>query len=203
MSNTPHTLDTSRRALLTGQGPASSSRWKNFDPVAAERASRLAHLQRLAPNVPVVSHDGRALRFYDDVLKGRQVVLSAMYSACEQSCPPSMRNLIEARQMLGPLSRDLRFVTLTLTPLDDGPQQLREYKQRFGIGPEWLFLTGQPAQMERIQSALGYTPQRAADSLLSHASMVRVCDERRMRWGHVNSLTSAQNIARMVRFELA
>lgn len=160
-------------------------------------------LQRMVPNVSLVDHNGGAVRFYDDVLKGRRVVLSAMYSVCQKYCPPSMSNLIEARRQLSSAALGLTFVTFSLTPLTDGPKELRGYKQRYGIGEDWLFLTGRPEEVDLIQRAQGYAATRITDNELTHASMVRVCDERMMRWGHVNSLTSPQNIARMIRFELA
>ena len=203
MQTTTTTVDASRREVLTGRVPGKSERVAHFDATAAEKASRRAQLQRLAPNVSLIDENGRTVRFYDDVLKGRQVVLSAMYSACEKLCPPTMRNLIEAREMLGDAAGKLSFVTMTLTPLDDGPKQLLEYKQRYGLGKDWMFLTGRPDQMEIIQASLGYAPQRTSDNLMTHASMVRICDERLMRWGHVNGMTSALNIARMIRYELA
>jgi len=201
MQTTTPTVDVSRREVLTGRVPGKNEQ-AHFDAAAAERASRQAQLQRLAPNVSLIDQDGRKVRFYDDVLKGRLVVLSAMYSACEKLCPPTMRNLIEAREMLGDAAGKLTFVTMTLTPLDDGPKQLLEYKQRYGLGKDWIFLTGRPDQMESIQASLGYAPQRASDNLMTHASMIRICDERLMRWGHVNGMTSALNIARMIRYEL-
>jgi len=202
MQTTTTTVDASKRELLTGRVSGRNERVTHFDAAAAERASRQAQLQRLAPNVSLMDQDGRKVRFYDDVLKGRQVVLSAMYSACEKLCPPTMRNLIDAREMLGDSAGKLTFVTMTLTPLDDGPKQLLEYKQRYGLGKDWMFLTGRPDQMEIIQASLGYAPQRASDNLMTHASMVRICDERLMRWGHVNGMTSTLNIARMIRYEL-
>jgi len=203
MQTTTTTVDASRRDVLTGRAPGKNLHAAHFDAAAADRASRLAQLQRLAPNVSLIDQDGRKVRFYDDVLKGRQVVLSAMYSACEKLCPPTMRNLIEAREMVGDSAGKLSFVTMTLTPLDDGPKQLLEYKQRYGLSKDWMFLTGRPDQMEIIQASLGYAPQRASDNLMTHASMVRICDERLMRFGHVNGMTSALNIARMIRYELA
>ena len=202
--------DPGRRALMTGsaldgqlraQGPFYMK--EPFDPIASERRSRQALLARLAPNVQVVDQEGRKLRFYDDVLKGQHVVLSAMYSACEQSCPPTMRNLLEARQLLGAEARTLRFVTMTLTPVSDDPRSLVAYKRRYNLPSDWLLLTGDPSEMERLQAALGYSPQRISDTALTHASMVRVCNERLMRWGHVNGLSSPRNIARMIRFEMA
>ena len=33
------------------------------------------------PNLPVVTQDGKTLRFYDDVLKGKIVVVNFMYTS--------------------------------------------------------------------------------------------------------------------------
>ena len=39
------------------------------------------------PNVPVVDQDGRTLNFYDDVIKGKMVVVSFIYTSCPDICP--------------------------------------------------------------------------------------------------------------------
>lgn len=191
-----------RRTLLMGRPRAVSGAQGAFDPVAAERASRRALLARMAPDVPLLTEEGRTVFFYRDVLQDQRVVFSAMYGACQRACPPSMRHLMAARELLGPQAGGLRFVTMTLTPLDDGPAQLRAYKERYGMDADWRLLTGAPAHVEAVQAALGYAARRPGEGPLTHVSMVRVCDERRSRWGHVQALSSPRNIARMIRFEL-
>jgi protein SCO1 len=172
-------------------------------------AARLTELsrerirQRRTPNLPLLDHNGRTLRFYDDVMKDRKVLLNVMYTVCSNICTPAQRNLMEARSLLGDEAKDLRFVSMSLTPLDDTPQALRAYKKLHGIDERWLFLTGRLEYVEKIQRALGFISERNDEDLLSHSAIALLCDERHLRWSHVNTLLSPRSIARMIRFELA
>jgi protein SCO1 len=72
-------------ALILGAGNASAARWgKDY-----------------VPNVPVVTQDGRVLKFYDDLIKGRIVVLSFIYTSCRDICPLATARLGEAAEKLG------------------------------------------------------------------------------------------------------
>ncbi len=159
--------------------------------------------QRRLPNVPLVDQDGRAVRFYDDIVKDRKVVINVMYTVCSNICTPATRNLMDARARLGDLARDIHFVSISLTPLTDTPAELRAYKKMHGIDERWTFLTGAPANVERVQRGLGFLSDEPGDDLLSHAGSAVVADEPRVRWGHANTMTPGRAIARMIRFELA
>jgi protein SCO1 len=164
-----------------------------------QAAARLR--QRRSPNVALLDQDGRSLRFYDDVIKGHKVLLNVMYTVCSNVCTPAMRNLMEARRLLGSEAKDLRFVSISLTPLTDTPDALRAYRKQYGVDQDWTFLTGSVANVERVQRALGFLSADTSDDLLSHSAMARLCDERHLRWTHVNTLLAPRSIARMVRFE--
>jgi protein SCO1 len=158
--------------------------------------------QRRAPNLPLLDHNGRTLRFYDDVMKDRKVLLNVMYTVCSNICTPAQRNLMEARRLLGNEAKDLHFVSMSLTPLDDTPQALRAYKKLHGIDERWLFLTGKLEYVEKIQRALGFISERSDEDLLSHSAIALLCDERQLRWSHINTLLSPRSIVRMIRFEM-
>jgi protein SCO1/2 len=194
---------TLRRALLgasviAGAGllsAAATARPAQQDPRERVRQRRL-------PNVPLVDQDGRTRMFYDDVVRNRKVVINVMYTVCSNICTPATRNLLEARERLGEQARDLHFVSISLTPLTDTPAELRAYKAMHGIDASWTFLTGSVANVDRVTQALGLSSANPADDLLSHSGSAVVGDERQVRWGHANLLTSGRGIARMIRFEL-
>lgn len=171
-------------------------------PVRPEDLARERLLSRRAPNVTLLDQDGRSVRFQDDVIRGRTVLLNVMYTVCSNICTPAMRNLIEARKLLGDEAKAIRFVSMSLTPLTDTPQALREYRKLHGLGDDWTFLTGTPANVERVQRALGFLGTDDSDDLLAHSAMARLCDERLARWAHVNTMLAPRSIARMVRFEM-
>lgn len=168
---------------------------------AAEEMTRARLRNRRAPNVALTDQDGRSVLFQDDVIRGRTVLLNVMYTVCSNICTPAMRNLIEARRLLGDEAKGIQFVSMSLTPLTDTPEALRAYRKRHDIGSDWTFLTGTPANVERVQRALGFLGTESGDDLLAHSAMARLCDERQARWGHVNTMLAPRSIARMVRFE--
>jgi protein SCO1 len=191
--------------VLGGAGLTSAAGPARRADVAAQTPEALSFerlRRRRAPNVALLDQDGRTLHFNDDVIKGRKVLLNVMYTVCSNVCTPAMRNLLEARRLLGSEAKDLHFVSMSLTPLTDTPEALREYRKLHGVGRDWTFLTGTVANVERVQRALGFIGTDETDDLLSHSAMARLCDERHLRWTHVNTLLPARSIARMIRFEM-
>lgn len=39
------------------------------------------------PNVPLVTDEGKTVRFYDDLLKGKSVAVNVIYTDCKDVCP--------------------------------------------------------------------------------------------------------------------
>ena len=108
------------------------------------------------PNLPVVTQDGKTLRFYDDVLKGKIVIVNFMYTNCPDICGLATARLSQAEERLRELvGKELFFVSLTVDPEHDTPQKLKEFADSFGIGDGWLFLTGKPEDIRAINAQFG------------------------------------------------
>ena len=114
------------------------------------------------PKLPVVTQDGKTLRFYDDVIKGKIVVVNFIYTTCPDICGLTTARLSQAEDKLGDMvGRETFFVSLTVDPENDTPAKLKEYADAFHItGPGWLFLTGKPDDIRAINDRLG---QRSRD----------------------------------------
>jgi protein SCO1/2 len=108
------------------------------------------------PNVPVVTQDGKTLKFYDDVIKGKVVVISFIYTNCPDICPLTTARISQVEDKLGDhIGRDVFLISLTVDPVRDTPQQLKQFADAFGAGPGWLFLTGRPEDIKLINAKLG------------------------------------------------
>jgi protein SCO1/2 len=116
------------------------------------------------PNVPVVTQDGKTLNFYDDVIKGKRVVVSFIYTNCPDICPLTTARLTQVEdQLRDQMDRDLFFISMTVDPERDTPAKLKEFSQAFGTGPGWLFLTGKPEDIRFINSRLGDKSRSLSD----------------------------------------
>lgn len=140
------------------------------------------------PDVLLQTHEGRDVHFYNDLVKGRLVVLNMMYANCANICPPNTASLLRVRQALGEhIGRDVFMYSLTLQPAIDKPADLRRYMDRYGVGDGWTFLTGAPRDVELLRFKLGFynlNPEADAD-LKQHTGMVRIGHDRLDRWSMV------------------
>ena len=52
-------------------------------------------------NVEVTAHDGRTFRFYDDVMKGKILLINFFFTGCDALCPLVTENLVRVQELLG------------------------------------------------------------------------------------------------------
>src|ERR1700752_805206 len=108
------------------------------------------------PNLPVVDQDGRQLKFYDDLIKDKIVVIMFIYTSCTDICPITTARMTQIEDTLGDvLGRDIFIVSLTVDPVTDTPERLKAYSKAFGTGPGWTFVSGKPEDIRAINYRLG------------------------------------------------
>lgn len=137
------------------------------------------------PNVLLRTHHGEAVRFYDDLLKGKVVVISFMYTRCEGTCPPTIASLRRLEHALGARAgRDVFLYSITLDPRNDVPGVLDRYARSVAAGPGWYFLTGSPEDVELLRRRLGFVdPDPIIDADKSQHSGILLCgSEPANRW---------------------
>jgi protein SCO1/2 len=137
------------------------------------------------PEVVLTNHEGKEVRFYDDLIKDKIVVINFMYARCEGVCPGNTANLRKVQKLLGDLvGRDVFFYSFTLKPEEDTPEVLATYAAAHGVGPGWQFFTGTPEDMEAVRQALGFTdPDPLLDQDKStHVGVVLYGSEPHQQW---------------------
>ena len=149
------------------------------------------------PNVELKTHQGRTVRFYDDLVRDKLVVINMMYAGCNNTCPPTTHNLVKVQELLKErIGRDIFMYSLTLRPEQDGPEDLAHFARLHGVHPGWLFLTGRPRDVEQLRFALGfYDPDPKVDQQEGrHVGMVRIGNDSFRRWGMAPGLADPRQI---------
>ena len=167
-------------AVARGESPKPSA-----VATPANMASRDRTRERHFPNVQLVTHEGRKVRFYDDLIKNKIVVINFMYSQCEGICPGITTNLVKVQRMLGDrVGRDIFMYSFSLKPEQDTPEALTAYAKMHKVGPGWQYLTGAPADLELLRRKLGFTdPDPLVDADKSnHIGNVRYGNEPLQLW---------------------
>jgi protein SCO1/2 len=91
-------------------------------------------------------------------LRGRAVVVSFIFTTCVEACPIVTAQLarVQAEARAAGLTPRLRFVSISVDPVTDTPERLREYARAYGADLDsWHFLTGRPEDVARVMQGLG------------------------------------------------
>ena len=171
----------------------------------ASRASRPAASSKgpaYFTNALLRTHENKQVKFYDDLIKGKQVIVNFMYATCEGICPRTTANLVKLHESLKDrIGRDLFMYSITLKPEEDSPAALKEYVEMHGVKPGWLFLTGDPYDIATIRFRIFRWSQPGLDlSLGQHTGMIRVINDSINRWTGCSALASLETMKQVVSF---
>lgn len=112
------------------------------------------------PNVPLLTQEGETVRFYDDLIEGRIVVVTFVYTDCPDICGLSTARLAQVVDWLGDrVGRDIFVYSISLDPETDTPERLKAYADAFGAGPGWTFLTGTRENIDLVRYKMGERSQ--------------------------------------------
>ena len=149
------------------------------------------------PNVPLVNQDGKTLRFYDDMVKDKVVMINFMYSTCHDACPLETAKLRQVQEALGDrVGRDVFMYSISITPEHDTPAVLKEYTAKFKVGPGWQFLTGKEADITLLRKKLGLYDEGEQRS--DHSMNMIVGNEATGQWKHRSTFDNPKVLARVV-----
>ena len=168
---------------------------------AGDSSARERIRKRHFPNVLLTAHTGKQLRFYDDLVKDKIVVINFMYVKCDGVCPGITANLVKLQKLLGPrLGRDIFMYSFTLKPEEDSAQDLRMYANAYRVKKGWTFFTGTPDDMELLRRSLGFTdPDPKLDAVKSnHIGNIRYGNEPLQLWGSCPGLSKASWMAESI-----
>lgn len=149
------------------------------------------------PNFVLTTHENRQVRFYDDLMADKIVMVNFMYTTCEKTCPISTMNLKQVHKALGEkVGSDVHMLSFTIKPEQDTAEKLARYVTDHKIGKGWTFATGKPDEIEILRRKLGFfDPDPAQDVQKgTHIGILRIGNERLDRWAATPILQSPQAI---------
>ena len=176
-----------RRELFTS--------WRS--PGAASEPAPASCGSDLFTNAVLRTHENREVRFYDDLIKGKQVIINMMYAKCEGLCPAITLRLATIHKALKErMGRNLFMYSISLTPEEDDPATLKAYADMHGaLLPGWTFLTGDPYDIDTIRFRLFRQNHIKLDSdINTHTAMLRIINDATNCWTCVPPLASTMTV---------
>lgn len=161
------------------------------ETTSGQSYSRSVHSYAI-PNVNVVTQDGRKTQFSEVLDHGGPVIMNFIFTSCNAICPIMTAIFSKVYATIGSSSPDLRFVSISIDPEHDTPQQLKEYANRFKAGPNWQFLTGNLADFQLIQRAFdAYRGDK-----MNHAYLTLMRASPSSSWVRIEGIANAHDLIR-------
>ena len=134
------------------------------------------------PNVPLVTHEGETVHFFDDLIKDRIVAINFIYTRCPDTCPLETAQLVRVQNILGDrVGKDVFIYSISVDPENDTPPVLKEYRERFKAN--WTFLTGKDADIVKLRKKLGlYIAEIQSEDSNNHNVNMIIGNQATGRW---------------------
>lgn len=164
-------------------------------PLPSRRVNRDKLSDRI-PDIVLYTHEGRPIRFYEEYIHDKRVVVNFMYTVCKGICPGMTRNIKKTRELMAAQGRtDYVFVSVSIEPDQDTPDQLRNYMRANGIEnspdlPPWVFVTGHLEDIDSLRYSLGvYEKDPVLDAdRTKHGGIITFGNDRSDWWSATSAL---------------
>jgi protein SCO1/2 len=151
------------------------------------------------PNVPLTTQDGKVVRFYDDLLKGKSVAINLIYTHCTAACPLETAKLTQVQRILGDrVGKDIFFYSISIDPKNDTPEAMKAYMQKYHVGPGWLFLTGKEDDIKLIASKLGLSSLTDLANRDGHMPSLMIGNEPSGKWMRQSAVDNPRFLAAQI-----
>jgi protein SCO1/2 len=154
-------------ALVTQAVQAVTSRWG----------------EKFFPNITLTTQDGKQVKFYDDLIKGKIVAINLIYTRCKDACPLETARFRQVQKLLGDrVGKDIFLYSISIDPQHDTPEVLRDYAEMYNAGPGWLFLTGKKEDIDYLTRKLGLYSEPDPNDRDGHIPAVLIGNEPAGQW---------------------
>jgi cytochrome oxidase Cu insertion factor (SCO1/SenC/PrrC family) len=147
------------------------------------------------PNTELVDQEGNRVHFYHDLVRGNVVAVNFIFTSCTTICPPLTANFAKLQQLLSDHAPpNFRLITVSVDPVNDTPQRLKAWGEKFGARPGWTFLTGKKSDVDALLKALRvFTPVKE-----DHSPIVLVGNDETDEWTRIHGLAPPATLAQAV-----
>lgn len=164
-----------------------------FSAVAAIAAENPA--AHYFAQLKLTDQDGRRVDLYQDLMKGKVVVINSFFASCQGSCPAMAKTFQRLQDKLGDkVGRDVFLISITVDPATDTQPMLKKYAAEWKARPGWYFLTGSKEEVSAALKKLGlYVDERE-----THQNLILVGNDRTGLWKKLFGLANSEEISTSV-----
>ena len=141
-----------------------------------------------APDFELRNQDGERVSMRS--LRGRPVIVTFLYTHCEDTCPIQAQTV---RGALDDLGHDVPALAIAVDPPNDTPQSARKFLAEQRVTGRIDFVLGSRAQLRPLWKGYGVRPQRVTEE---HAARITLVDAHGIqRVGYPGSEATPERLA--------
>ncbi|MCJ7589819.1 MAG: SCO family protein [Woeseiaceae bacterium] len=147
-------------------------------------------------NLELINQNGETVRFFEDVLKDKVVVINFVFTNCQGACPLMTHKLSLVRdQFEDKIGNPLQFVSLSIDPERDTPAAMKAFAAEHQADHDgWLWLTGKPENLDNIIKRLG----QYAEDIEAHSTMMLAGNVNAAHWVKIQPYEMPPQIAQKI-----
>ncbi len=142
------------------------------------------------PDLDLIDMHGDAVSIGKLLATDQPLVVNFIYTSCTTICPIMSATFSQAQRQMGEAAKPVKWVSISIDPEYDTPARLREYAERFHVGPNWQFITGDLQRIIALQRAFNVYN----GSKTNHRPVTLLRAGRDRPWVRLEGLTSGAEL---------
>jgi len=157
----------------------------------AEKEVKMSADKGYFTDLELVDQNGETFKFYSELMKDKIVFINPFFAECPGSCPIMHSMMKEVQAHLGDkLGTSVTMLSITVDPINDTPDKLKDYAAIYDAKPGWHFLSGSVQNVNTIMRKLGkYVPERE-----QHDTVILIGNMNTKLWKKANGLANVTEI---------
>ncbi len=142
------------------------------------------------PDVTLIDQHGRKVGFRQAMLGDKPVFVEFIFATCTTICPVLSAGFASVQRKLGDDREEILLVSLTIDPEHDGPEELRQYLDRYGAKSGWDFYTGTRQDIDTVMRAFdAFVPDK-----MSHRPLTFIHAPGQDGWVRIDGFAGSRDL---------
>jgi protein SCO1/2 len=121
--------------------------------------------------------NGKTFQWKD--VKGKVLLVSMVYTSCQQTCPLIMSEMSALQKALpAELQDKVEVLLFSMDPKRDTPERLKAYAQERKLNPSWRLLNGAEDDVQELGAVLGFRYKKMETGDFAHSNIFTVVDQK-------------------------
>lgn len=142
------------------------------------------------PEVTLINQHGSKVPLRSLLQSGKPVMFDFIFTTCTTICPVLSASFTNFQRKMGPESKTVHLVSISIDPENDTPKKMKDYLKRYDGQEGWDFLTGGRADIDKVIKAFDTN----ASNKMSHLPIIIIWSPVSKSWTRIFGLISTAEL---------